>query len=202
MLVSHEHKIICLAVPKTGSTSLHHALARQLGIRFAMKNGSPALYHLTAEDAARIMGPFKFRSYFSFAFIRNPYDRMVSLYHDFRDQRGAIRSATLAEFLKDEFLARWQADIHFRPQSFFLCNQQGVMVSKLYRYEDGLSAAMEEVSERTKTTPNAPGHARKSNRGDWRDYFTDPALCTIVEEAYAQDFDLLGYPCHVPGNGT
>jgi hypothetical protein len=196
MLISHDHKIICLAVPKTGSTSLHHALAQQFSMRFAMKNGSPALYHLTAEDAARIMGPGKFKSYFSFAVIRNPYDRMVSLYHDFRDQRGAIRSDNFADFLGSEFEARWSRDIHFRPQSFFLCRGQTVMLSSLYRYEDGLDAALIAVSARTQTEPVPLGHARKSDRGAWQDYFADPALRRIVETAYDEDFDLLGYPRH------
>ena len=196
MFVSHEHKIACIAVPKTGSTSLHYALIEQLKIKFQMKNGAPALYHLCAEDLERIMGPGRFRSYFSFAVTRNPYDRMVSLYHDFHDQRGAIRSRTFAEFLTGEFRARWKDDIHFRPQSWFLCRSGNVILSKLYKYEDGLQTALTDVSERTGRALGNLGHARKSERGAWQQYFSDPELCRIVENAYARDFDLLGYARH------
>ncbi len=193
MIVSHKHKLISISVPKTGSTSVHHALLSCLDIRFRTKNQVAHIYHLAAEDIERIMGPKKFQSYFSFGTVRNPYDRLVSLYHDFHDQRGAIRADNFRDFVLDEFEKRWKENIHFRPQVFFLCKRGDIMVSRVFRFEDGLDNELAALGRHFGFDPANLGHARKSDRKHWREYYTEQRLFDIVNDTYSVDFDRFGY---------
>jgi len=193
MLVNHDYRFVCISVPKTGSTSLHYALLSHLNIQFEVKDKAPSIYHLNAEDIAKIMGPHKFASYFSFGVTRNPYDRMVSLYHDFRDQRGAIKVNNFDEFVVSQFPKYWQNNIHFLPQTFFLCRGAQVAVTKTYRYEDTLEAALDDIGARLGFKFESVEHSRKSRRRPWQEYFANPKVVEAVNEAFAEDFKTFGY---------
>ena len=112
MIVSHKHRFIFAAVPKTGTHSVRQALREQLGEgdveqvglfvdkRFpwpdlaAIRHG-----HLALRQVRPHLGEAAFAGYFKFAFVRNPFDRFVSycafmtrMRGDFdRDPRGTMR---------------------------------------------------------------------------------------------------------------
>lgn len=193
MLVNHPRKLVCIAVPKTGSTSLHYALLSHLGIKFETRSGAPAIYHLTATDARLIMGPFKFDAYFSFGVVRNPFDRLVSLYHDFHDERSIIRENSFDEFVLGSLEHRIGVDVHFRPQTFFLIDDGKPVVSKVYRFESGLDTILTELGERFGFSFQRVGHARQTKRGRWEDYYTNPDVVGVAERLYADDFSAFNY---------
>jgi hypothetical protein len=84
-------------VPKTGGTSISTALGRDM----YHHSGVPALHgdnptHLTARDVRDFVGPSSWAKMFSFAVIRNPWDRVVSLYRAFDRAKGT--TATFDEW--------------------------------------------------------------------------------------------------------
>ena len=97
-MISHKHKCIFVEVPKTGSTSVRAILGKAWKphlnlwqIKQLMETSwtefggrsnriRAALYLLTPEDRRRETGRRQFESYFKFGFVRNPWDRVVSLY--------------------------------------------------------------------------------------------------------------------------
>lgn len=194
MFVSHTHKVAAVSVPKTGSTTVHYALMDNLGVPFHTQSKAPALYHMTAHDLRMIMGAEVFDSYYSFAVVRNPYDRLVSLYHDFRDQRGRIRAASFADFLRQD-LQDWRGDVHFRPQTFFLQDGPGASLpTEVHRFEDGIDTIVARIGARFGFTPKKIGHARRSTRKPWQRYFQRADLRAMVHDLYADDFEALDYP--------
>jgi len=73
-MISHIHKCFFICVPKTGSTSVQHALKRS-----GFKENGKYKKHLTFKEYKKL--ELRTKNYFSFAFVRNPFDRMVSQYH-------------------------------------------------------------------------------------------------------------------------
>ncbi|KEO61731.1 sulfotransferase family 2 domain-containing protein [Thioclava indica] len=197
MLVDHRAKLISISVPKTGSTSIHHALKRALGAKNEVKSKLAPVYHLNAEDIRKIIGPQTFDSYFSFGVTRNPFDRMVSLYHDFHDQRGVIKADTFEDFILNRFDEAWSQQLHFLPQSFFLHAASGQVTSKAYRFEDGLENILANIVDRLGLENVAIGHARKSERNKWQDYYSNTKTADVVRKVYASDFEAFNYATEV-----
>jgi hypothetical protein len=83
MLISHEHKFIFIHIGKTGGTSIEKVLCNFLGIRFETtkrdENGE-WWKHIWAKGMREKVGPEVWNNYFTFAFVRNPYDMILSLY--------------------------------------------------------------------------------------------------------------------------
>lgn len=72
-MISHEYKCIFIHIPRTGGTSIE---AEIVGKNWWTV--SPETKHLTASQAKKIYQTY-WDDYFTFSFIRNPWDRCVSL---------------------------------------------------------------------------------------------------------------------------
>jgi hypothetical protein len=86
MIISYAHKYIFLKVSKTAGTSiqqfLYPALGRKdicIGVPGLSKPYLGMISHATAKEV-KTHFPNEWETYFKFAFIRNPWDRMVSSY--------------------------------------------------------------------------------------------------------------------------
>ena len=79
MPISNKHKLLFVHINKTAGRSI------ELGNLFNVPHevGSD---HRTVKDYIRKLG-YNFNTYFSFSIVRNPWDKMVSMYF-FRQQRG------------------------------------------------------------------------------------------------------------------
>lgn len=75
MLISKSHQFIFLAVPKTASSSIEHALAEFRSPLTGCFNK-----HATCTKLSRDLPPEIWDSYFKFAVVRNPYDTLQSWY--------------------------------------------------------------------------------------------------------------------------
>ena len=76
MFVSHRHKFILVHIPRTGGKSMTQVF---------MPHGSEVIpgqphRHMTCLEFRDLVGRKRWNSYFKFAFVRNPWDRWVSLY--------------------------------------------------------------------------------------------------------------------------
>ncbi len=92
MIISHKFKFIFVHIPKTGGCSIEHQLIPKLGtedlITDTMNYGHikdlkakfyKIPHHSTLDE---ILDKFpETKNYFKWAIVRNPWDRMVSLYH-------------------------------------------------------------------------------------------------------------------------
>lgn len=191
------HKAIFVHIPKTAGTSVLAAL----GADPVFDTHAPAQIY-------RDVYPDLFASAFSFAFVRNPWDRFASSFHFMRDgtdwpmqQQWAARhigSQDFATFTRrigrdPLFRAHVMAERFFWPQSLWLGGTgRPQIVSAFYRFEE-LDAAMAELCDRLniEPPPSTP-HLRKGGASDFRRLYDDETAAT-VGRLYRADIDALGY---------
>ena len=84
MIISHKHKFIFIHIGKTGGTSVEKVLCERLDIDFEDTKKNPRnghwWKHAWAREVRDLFGSEIWEEYFTFAFVRNPYDMLLSLY--------------------------------------------------------------------------------------------------------------------------
>jgi hypothetical protein len=201
MPVSHELKCMFVHIPRTGGTSMEIALGLHGDYREEntasmfgrikspdLKRRDYAtdyLQHLTAADLRRLL-PEEFQRYFRFAFVRNPWERMVSVYCYHRKVTG--EGTSFNEFL-DQTENRQRN--HLLPQHAFVFDESGeCLVDFLGRFER-LLTDFAEVCAALKVERELP-HIYAATIGDYRSYY-DETTRSIVERRYGEDIERFRY---------
>lgn len=205
MIISHLHRFIFTAIPKTGTHSVREALRVHLGAddveqaRLFVEKRMPwpelarlGHGHISLAEAQPVVGRDTFDSYFKFAFVRNPFDRFIS-YCAFatsregtfeRDPKGVMRHLL--------FRAPPHNHIVFRPQHSFVLGADGKMLAdQLARVED-MQTGYDAICERIGIATQPLGRKNSSRHAQYRDYY-DQELIDGVARLYARDIDLFGY---------
>ena len=205
MIVSHLHRYIFVAMPKTGTHSVRQALREhmsaedieQVGLfvnkRFPYEQLAAIRHgHLSLEQVRPYVGEGIFDDYFKFAFVRNPYDRFVS-YCAFmtRDTDVFQRDpqAVMRHFL---FAQPPEQHILFQPQSSLLVDAEGRLLTDMVGRVETMQASYEAICGRIGIPARALDQVNGSTRGDYRGYYTDE-LREAVATRYRNDIDLFGY---------
>lgn len=206
MIVSHRHRFIFAAVPKTGTHSVRQALREQMGEadveqvglfvdkRFpwadlaAIRHG-----HLSLQQVRPHLGEEAFAAYFKFAFVRNPFDRFVSYCafmlrggQDFQQRPRDV----MRHFL---FVEPPEQHILFRPQASLLVAEDGqtLLTDDVGRVED-MQGSYDKICARLGIASRPLDRVNGSTHRDYRDYY-DQALVDGVAARYALDLELFGY---------
>lgn len=205
MIVSHRHRFIFAAIPKTGTHSVREALRDQMGpedqeqVRLFVEKKLPypelarlGHGHISLAEIRPAIGEEAFAGYFKFAFVRNPFDRFVS-YCAFatsregsfeRDPKGVMR-----HFL---FRAPPHHHIVFRPQHSFVVDAEGkLLADQLGRVEE-MQQSYDSIAARIGIPTAALGRANSSRHAAYRDYY-DQELIDGVARMFARDIQLFGY---------
>lgn len=176
------------------------------------QSGHPAieLDHVSIQYIQSRLPPAVYNGMFRFAYVRNPYARLVSEYFWKRKQLCFrlgfdCRKMTFTQFirsLKRKFptlLAQPHAEVsHYIPQYLFVCDEDDqIQVDYVAKYEDGLEAGLEEVFRRLGIERDVPVKLPKHNvtqgsRDHYSSYYTKETQ-GIVADLYKKDFEIFGY---------
>jgi hypothetical protein len=212
MLISHSHRFIFVHVDKVAGTSLKKALepfAQPRGERYRKRlamlgrlcriNG---LYcsvdfakHSPATTLRRCLPPAVYDRYFKFAFVRNPWDRLVSRYH-FLKQNTRHRHHPLVVAMSGfgEY-ARWEMKrasplLHQRN---YVCDRSGKLIVDFIGRFESLGEDFAKICERLDIPMTLP-HLNSTERKAYLDYYEgDDALRDEVGRYFAKDIELFGY---------
>lgn len=137
-MISHHHKCVFIHIPKVAGQSIETVFLNLLNLTWETRGplllrenndsklGPPFLAHLKAEDYVfyNYMTEEQFNAYFKFAFVRNPWDRMVSIYKylDFYSARMSFKKFVMKELPQNLWAKRYW---FVRPQAEFIFNQDG-----------------------------------------------------------------------------
>ncbi|MDR7133726.1 hypothetical protein J2X06_000910 [Lysobacter niastensis] len=205
MIISHQHRFVFAAIPKTGTHSVRQALREhlsaddleQVGLfvnkRFpfeelaAIKHG-----HISLEQIRPFLGEQAFADYFKFAFVRNPFDRFVSYCAFMTRADGAFLKNPQHVMRHILFQARPLQHVLFQPQHTFVTDAQGrLLADRIGRVED-MQSSYDAICERIGIPTASLGQVNSSRRGSYRDYY-DQALIDGVADFYQRDLELFGY---------
>lgn len=185
-------RCIFIHVPKTAGYSIGQAL-------FGGVTGHDPLRRLWL-----FYTPEEFDQYFKFAFVRNPWERLVSAYVYHMQDRHSPAVQTwirqqfggFADF--DEFVRHWVPQrairserMHFRPQSYFITLGGRVGVDFLGRMET-LEEDFATIARRLGREVSLPRLNATPRDRPYRDYYTAVSR-QIVADVYAEDIQRFGY---------
>lgn len=213
MIISRGRRYIFVHIPKTGGTALTLALeARAMkddiligdtpkararkGRLKGVKTAGRLWKHSTLSDIQGLITPQETAAFFTFALVRNPWDRAVSYYHWLRDQAFAHPAVGLAKTHDFAgFLAHPQTQTAFAlwPASAYLRDGQGQERASAFVRLEHLQTDLAPVEAHLGFRLGTVHRANVSPREvDFRRYYT-PASAELLAEVCAEDIARFGY---------
>jgi len=212
MIISNKYKFVFVHIPRTGGFSVDNAMAKHLGEKDFYTNQyirpRPPLaqpsgrnYHLKLRNINEL-DKNKYKNYYKFTFVRNPYERMVSLYsffsqmnnhkpqNDFESFKDWVteRNNIINPTLRVETQNRWKNV----PQLDYLLdkdNNIGVdFVGRTENFADDLTSVVQHLGIPVETIP----HKNGSQHLHYSLYY-DEETKEKVKKDYIKDLEMFNY---------
>ena len=186
-------------IPKTAGTSIRQALS-------AFPNPEPRRYprlrkHARAFEYRVALGERRWQEYYSFAFVRNPYDLMVSSYfwwlekaQKFRKLRARQREVlALADFnaFAESVFGREYVN-EYRGDLFDWIGEDGEIIVDFVGRVENLQEDWDSICGRLGVAPERLPHANRTSRGDYRQYYNDRSI-ELVRDRFRRTIEMFGY---------
>jgi hypothetical protein len=190
IIKANNTRYIFIHIPKTAGTSI---------LKY-FKNTENGQIHekISHNSYANSVGKLK-----SFAMVRNPYDRLLSIFLHWRDNLKRIKETTeFEEFVlnlnkpklwcKPQFVYKWYSR-YIDTQVSWISNRKNVpIVDYIIKFEnineDFNNFLVSEEFEDIKELP----HTNKTSHTNYKDYYNDDMI-KIVENKYKWDLEYFNY---------
>ncbi len=210
-MINFEYKCIFVAVPKTASTSVRRIIGTPLKAHLDLMEYKEKLtreYHLETEhpkwnSVYRSFLSWKiregraeriFNTFFKFGFVRNPWDRVVSLY--LRKQGDTKRHEMDFEQFVEWIQLSTDTCIHPSPkknQLDWFLNKKGEIVADYIGKFETLEADWEVIREKLGIQEKLPHiNHNPDNQRHYSTYYTDSTR-EIIREKFIIDIEHFGY---------
>lgn len=145
--------------------------------------------HASAKEYKNHLGN-AYENYFSFAFVRNPWDRMVSAYLHRQQTHPRNEFATFEQYVYYAFHNRHTK--FTRTQSSFVCEHGNIIVSFIGRFET-LQTDMGIVLKHIQVPiPTLLEHQNTTQRTHYTNYYNNKTI-QQVGDIFADDIKRFGY---------
>ena len=173
-------------INKTGGSSVHAAI------------GFDRFRHYTVSELLSVIDYADWLKLFTFTIVRNPWDRLVSLYHwRLQTNQTSLRKypITFRDWI-DECL-RYQNPEYldkpkmFQPQADWISIENKIMVNKIVKFEsisETLPGILNDLGLRNKPFP----HLKKTIRSPYQGYYTAEGQ-ELVQRYYWRDIEKFDY---------
>ena len=203
-MISHKHKFIFIHIPKCGGTSIEHSLLKNENVTKITDDVKQKyrLYYQYMGVAVqhRKIDQFKDareKNYFTFTFVRNPWERFLSEYFYIKKFKGCgcddfdKKFPTFKHFVKNNGIkCCWYA--HDYPQIDFVFNaNQNKLTNFVGRCED-MQYDFDYVCGKIGIPKIELPHRNPTKHKHYSEYYDDETR-SIVAEKYAKDIEYFGY---------
>ncbi|HEY6206440.1 MAG TPA: sulfotransferase family 2 domain-containing protein [Chthoniobacterales bacterium] len=211
-MISHKHKCIFVEVPKTGSTSIRAIVGKAyiphlslVEIKTLMENSwtrfggrtnriRAALYQLLPRERKIDIGRRQFETYFKFGFVRNPWDRVVSLYE--RTEPMQMKDKMSFEQFVDWIQFSSATCIHSSPHRYQLDwfvdsggNMLADFIGRFERLDEDWAVIADKLGIAEKTLP----HTRENPRPRHYTEYYNTRTRDLIAQKFRVDIDHFGY---------
>ena len=208
MIVCEKPAFVFVHVFKTAGTSIKRALRRyampswheyanSVFKRVGIPQFGPPAYpdHLLASQLVEQIGLDKFKSYFSFAFVRNPWDWELSHYkyilrsksHHYHQEVSGLKD--FSEYV------RWRCDGRFKLQGDFVVMNDEIVVDYVGRFEN-LENDFQLVCNRLDINSTL-ARLNTTRRTSYREHYND-TTAELIRRTYLCDILRFGYKFEDP----
>lgn len=211
MIINTNNNFIHIAIPRTATTCLNVALGN-------LTHPEPVEHHCSIGEVLNKYPNAK--TFYKFTFTRNPFDKLVSTYFEFRKNRKTKYSREISyekELLSEFDLSnsdtenfrnfcrnfgdtKWRDDLFFKPQFDFINIQGQNVMDYIGRFEN-LDADWKKIRKEInlesvdlqKSVPHEPrGFIRGSHHPPYQEMYTETEK-KIVQKIYKKDLEYFNY---------
>ncbi len=205
MLISDSHQFVFVHIRKAAGTSLRQILEQvalpknnHWWFKLLSRNGFIIDYHrfsFRKHDplmlAEKSMPENLFKQYFKFAFVRNPWDRLVSEYEYIKTQRNHSRYKKLMAMSFEQYI-EYQAQRVAASQLNALIKKDGELgIDYIGRFEH-LHDSLADISGQIKLDCTRIPHINKLNKAPYQSYYTKESA-ERVALLWSKDIETFGY---------
>jgi hypothetical protein len=147
--------------------------------------------HAYASAAKRCLPPEVFASLFKFAFVRNPWDRLVSRYAYLLHNEKHPRHKFVQKMKGFDDYVAWEIRRAKFFQYTYVTDSDGKLLVDFIGHYERLSEDFATVCERLGVKVELP-RANASSHRDYRSYYS-PATRELVGKYFQRDIELFGY---------
>jgi hypothetical protein len=231
MIISNSNQYIFVHIVKSAGTSITKALNKEIswndivsgGTNFGEKIQQSYFErfnlhkHSTAQEIRQVVGNDIWDNYFTFTFVRNPYDRAVSLYTwvermvkkagykrfapfkfvrkknfwNFPATQAFLRTNSFSEFIRDNDLLERAAGM--RPQATWLVDdKEGLIVDYVGKVEN-LKNDFNAIAKKLQLAPHPIGVHNRSRSRNREAYLNRHSDYEFLYHHFRRDFELFDY---------
>jgi hypothetical protein len=198
-MISHKHKCVFTHVPKTAGKAVLAAFG--LPLRKHDFRGDRHFDRVYGHHPLRAHTGHPTHDYFKFAFVRNPWDRVVSAFF-YLDGGGCNE---FDEAYRAQYLARYNGSfeafvrglpshvthVHFRPQTYWLSDATGRLLPDFIGRFETIEPDFRQVADRLGLSADLPVVNRSRHR-PYREHYSAETR-DIVASIYRRDIDAFSY---------
>lgn len=200
-MINHDLKCIFVEVPKTASTSIRSIIGQpskphlnilQIREEFIRSQIEAAMDEKNDEESL-IEAKMNFNNYFKFGFVRNPWDRVVSLFN----RKEGLQ---LSERMSFEEFVGWiqnSSDTCLHPLQhknqldWFIDERGDVIVDYIGKFEE-LEKSWQYISQRLNVKKKLPHHNINEDKIYYKKYYNSMTK-KVIEQKFKTDIEYFNY---------
>ncbi len=208
MILSHSKKFIYIHVYKVAGTSIRTVLQQYddqnfsdfpliENIKFYIGKRIPtlskwAIDHINAQKIKDKLPEKIYNTYFKFAFVRNPWDWQVSLYHYMLQYKEHPQHQIISKMKGFDEYIEWRINHDMGLQKDFLYDANGkILVDFIGKFEN-LQEDFNTICSRILISPTLLPLANSSNHTHYKDYYNKHTK-DLIYNAFQKDIEIFKY---------